>query len=87
MVKCLPAGRQGLIVNHSIMSSNNLFMIQNFFKKSDAFMIGIPRNGSSTSRSSSPVMMQEALAVAANSRNLLSLGSRQSVTQLQLKPL
>src|SRR5579875_2507976 len=42
--------------------------------------MGISRNGCRTSRSLSPEMIQETFAVTANSRNLLSLGSRQSVT-------
>lgn len=41
--------------------------------------MGMPRNGCSTRRSLSPVIMQEAFAEMANSRNLLSVGSRQSV--------
>ena len=41
--------------------------------------MGILRNGCSTRRSLSPVMMHEAFAVTASSRNLLSFGSRQSV--------
>ena len=40
--------------------------------------MGIPRNGCRTSKSLSPVIIQEAFAEMANSRNLLSLGSRQS---------
>lgn len=48
------------------------------FKKSAAFSIGIPRNGRSTSRAPSPDTMQIAFAETASSRNLLSLGSRQS---------
>lgn len=54
-------------------------MFQNFFKKSAAVKIGIPRKGSQTNKSLSPVTMHEAFASTANSRNLLSLGSRQSV--------
>ena len=41
--------------------------------------MGILRKGCKTKRSLSPVIMQEAFAETANSRNLLSLGSRQSV--------
>ncbi len=41
--------------------------------------MGMPRNGWRIRRSLSPVMIQEVFAVTANSRNLLSLGSRQSV--------
>lgn len=40
--------------------------------------MGILRNGFSIRRSLSPVIMQEAFAETANSRNLLSLGSRQA---------
>lgn len=39
--------------------------------------MGILRNGFKVSRSSSPVMMQEAFAAMASSKNLLFLGSRQ----------
>ncbi len=42
----------------------------------------MPRNGWRTRISLSPVIMQEALAEIANSRNLLSLGSRQSVMEI-----
>ena len=52
------------------------------FKKSAAFKMGIPRNGFRTSRSLSPVIIQEALAKTANSRNLLSFVSRQSVKEI-----
>ena len=41
-------------------------------------MIFVPRNGFNTSKSLSPVTMQTAFAATANSRNLLSLGSRHS---------
>ena len=58
---------------------NNKKMIQNLLKKSAALKIGIPRKGFNIRRSLSPVIMQDALADTANSRNLLSLGSRQSV--------
>src|SRR5665213_1999024 len=57
-------------------------MIQNLFKKSAAFKISIPRNGFNISRSLSPVIIQDALAETANSRNLLSLGSRLAVTNI-----
>lgn len=40
----------------------------------------IPRHGSSTSRSGSPVTITDALLAKANSRNLSSSGSRQSRT-------
>lgn len=53
-------------------------MIQNLFIKSVAFRIGIPRNGCSTSKSLSPVIMEDASAVTASSRNLLSFGSQQA---------
>jgi hypothetical protein len=49
------------------------------FIKSTAFKMRMPRNGCRTRRSLSPVMMQAAFAEIANSRNLLSFGSRQSV--------
>ena len=42
----------------------------------------IPRNGFKTSKSLSPVMMRLDLAVTANSRNLLSFGSRHSVMEI-----
>src|SRR5690348_736546 len=58
------------------MNSKNMF--QKLFKKSAAFKIGIPRNGCRMSKSLSPVIIHEALDATANSRNLLSLGSRQS---------
>src|SRR6185312_5151679 len=54
-------------------------MLQNFFKRSAAVKIGIPRKGSKTNKSLSPVTMHEAFASTANSRNLLSLGSWQPV--------
>ena len=41
--------------------------------------MGILRNGWRIRRSLSPLIMHEAFAATANSRNLLSLGSRQSV--------
>ena len=53
-------------------------MNQKICKKSVAFRMGIPRKGWRTSKSLSPDMIQEALEATANSRNLSSLGSRQS---------
>ena len=44
--------------------------------------MGIQRNGFRTSRSLSPVIIQEAFAETANSRNLLSFVSRQSVNEI-----
>lgn len=44
--------------------------------------MGILRNGCKTKRSSSPVMIQDAFAATASSRNLLSLGSRQAVMEI-----
>jgi hypothetical protein len=41
--------------------------------------MGMPRNGWRIRRSLSPVIIQEAFAETANSRNLLSLGSRQAL--------
>ena len=52
---------------------------QKLFKKSTAVKIGIPRKGRKTNKSLSPVIMHEGFAAIANSRNLLSLGSRQLV--------
>jgi hypothetical protein len=46
-------------------------------RKSLGDMIFIPRKGFNTSKSLSPVTMQSAFPATANSRNLLSLGSRQ----------
>ncbi len=40
--------------------------------------MGISRKGCNTSKSLSPVIMQEAFAAIANSRNLLSFESRQT---------
>jgi hypothetical protein len=42
--------------------------------------MGMPLNGCSTSRSLSPLIMQEAFAEVAGSRNFLSFGSQQTVT-------
>ncbi len=53
-------------------------MNQKLFKKSATFKIDIPRTGCKINKSLSTVMMQEALAETANSRNLLSLGSEHS---------
>ena len=47
-------------------------------RKSAGDMIFIPRNGFNTSKSLSPVTIQSAFPATANSRNLLSLGSRHS---------
>src|SRR5690242_5500842 len=55
-------------------------MDQKSFKKSLAVKIGIPRKGCNSNKSLSPVMMQDAFAATANSRNLLSFGSRQAFT-------
>jgi hypothetical protein len=57
-------------------------MNQNFLKNYAAFKIEIPRNGCKTNKSLSRVTMQEASEATANSRNLLSLGSRQSLTEI-----
>jgi len=48
--------------------------------KSASLTMRIPRHGSSTSRSGSPVTITDALLAKANSRNLSSSGSRQSRT-------
>ena len=48
------------------------------FKNSTALIIGIPRKGWSASKSGSPVIMQAACAVKANSRNMSSVASRQA---------
>ena len=49
-------------------------------RNSTGLRIGIPRKGCRTSRSASPVMRWLALPLNANARNLLSFGSRQSVS-------
>src|SRR6185312_9314088 len=59
-------------------------MNQNAFKKSLAFKMGMPRNGFNSSKSVSPVIIQDALAETANSRNLLFFGSRQSVMDISI---
>src|SRR5690625_219110 len=48
-------------------------------RNSTALTMGIPRNECNSSKSLSPEILQEASAATANSRNLLSLGSRQTV--------
>lgn len=55
-------------------------ILQKSFKKSLTVRMGIPRKGCNSNKSLSPVMMQDAFAATANSRNLLSLGSRQTFT-------
>lgn len=49
-------------------------------KKSAASKIGIPRRVCNASKFLSPLIMQDAFAETANSRNLSTLGSRQTVT-------
>jgi hypothetical protein len=49
-------------------------------RKLAGVMMGMPRKGWSTSRSSSPVMIRSALPLTASSRNLSSFGSRQART-------
>src|SRR5690625_7699889 len=48
-------------------------------RNSTALTMAIPRNGCNSNISLSPEMRQETPAATANSRNLLSLGSRQTV--------
>src|SRR5690625_5079854 len=48
-------------------------------RNSTALTMGIPRNECNSSKSLSPEILQEASDATANSRNLLSLGSRQTV--------
>lgn len=59
-------------------SQDIMNQLLNFEMKSAAFKTEMPRKGWRSSKSLSPVIMQEALAETANSRNLLSLGSRQA---------
>ena len=47
-------------------------------RKSTGSRIGIPRNGSSSNKSESPLTMQVAFSLTASSRNLSSSGSRQA---------
>ncbi len=49
-------------------------------RKLAGVMMGMPRKGWSTSRSSSPLMIRSALPLTASSRNLSSFGSRQART-------
>src|SRR5690606_34475274 len=57
-------------------SKSKQVILQYSFINSKGAMIGMPLNGCNTNRSSSPVMIHEALPPSARARNLSSLGSR-----------
>ncbi|MFT3947064.1 MAG: hypothetical protein QM763_08840 [Agriterribacter sp.] len=57
------------------------------FKNSVALKTGIPRKECNTSRSLSPVIMQDALAAMASLGNLLSFGSRKAALANPVKAL